>query len=192
MSLPPLLIININKSMQKYNTRTSSLRASFGDIIKLDSKQSEITDLTTIDAITAQSGLTATGGDVVISQGVLAFEDMADGTVSQRSGMSGYQWLDCSVNKPANWNNGICYDFGTLSSSLNLSSIRFSGTNNIVQTCEIWFTTGATTHTVTYPTGTYWIDTSNSGAPTLSPNMHYRMVLRQEPNKIIASVAYAY
>lgn len=180
--------------MQKYNTNTASLIATVGNVIKLDSSKSNIKNLTTVNVINAQDGLTATGGDIVISEGVLTFtgDDEVDGTIRQRNGATGYQWIDCSNNRPANFNNGICYDFGTITSALDLSAIRFSGTNNLVQTCEIWFTTGSTIYTVTYPAGTYWIDTSYSGAPTLSPNMHYRMVLRQEPNKIIASVAYAY
>jgi hypothetical protein len=63
----------------------------------------------------------------------------------------------------------------------------------LVQTCELWFRTSATPSTKhKWPTGIYWIDSATGAAPTLLASKNYRLVFRQEPNKIIASIAYLY
>ena len=141
-------------------------------------------------AVTAQNGITASGGDVLISNGILTFEDLIDGTVIERSGASGYQYIE---GIPTSFNNGICYDIGEISDSTNLSAITFSAEGRLVQTCELWFTTPATVPTThQWPKNIYWIDSATGAAPTLIASKNYRIVFRQEPNKIIASIAYLY
>ena len=141
-------------------------------------------------AVTAQNGITASGGDVLISNGILTFEDLIDGTVVERSGASGYQYIE---GIPTSFNNGICYDIGEISNSTNLSVITFSAEGRLVQTCELWFTTPATVPTThQWPKNIYWIDSATGAAPTLIASKNYRIVFRQEPNKIIASIAYLY
>jgi hypothetical protein len=141
-------------------------------------------------AVTAQNGITASGGDVLISNGILTFEDLIDGTVIERSGASGYQYIE---GVPTSFNNGICYDIGEISNSTNLSAITFSAEGRLVQTCELWFTTPATVPTThQWPKNIYWIDSATGAAPTLIASKNYRIVFRQEPNKIIASIAYLY
>lgn len=140
--------------------------------------------------IIAEDGVHASGGDVVISDGVLTFEDLVDGTVVGRSGASGYQYLQ---GMPVNFENGVCYDIGTISSTTNLSNIKFTGEGNLVQTCELWFKTPATVPSgYRWPTNIYWIDSATGAAPTLLASKNYRIVFRQEPTKIIASIAYIY
>ena len=59
--------------------------------------------------IIAEDGVHASGGDVVISGGVLSFEDLVDGTVVERSGAGGYQYVQ---GMPVKFENGVCYDIG--------------------------------------------------------------------------------
>lgn len=140
--------------------------------------------------IITEDGVHASGGDIVISNGVLTFEDLVDGTVVRRSGASGYQYVP---GIPGNFENGVCYDIGEISDLTNLSDVRFTGEGTLVQTCELWFTTPATPPTAhQWPTDIYWIDSATGTAPTLIASKNYRIVLRQEPNKIIASIAYLY
>ena len=128
-------------------------------------------------------------GDVFVSEGVLTFEDLIDGTVVERSGASGYQYVE---GMPVNFENGVCYDIGTITNETNLSNVTFTS-EILVQTCELWFTTPATPPTAhQWPTNTYWIDSATGAAPTLLANKNYRIVFRREPNKIIASIAYIY
>lgn len=142
--------------------------------------------------IIAQDGVHATGGNVVITDGVLTFEDTIDGTVVDtiNPNASGYRYIP---GIPGSFDNGVCYDIGEISDSTDLSSIRFSAEGRLVQTCELWFTTSATPSTKhKWPTGIYWIDSATGDAPTLLASKNYRLVFRQEPNKIIASIAYLY
>ena len=141
-------------------------------------------------AVTAQNGITASGGDIVISNGTLTFEDLIDGTIVERSGASGYQYIE---GMPTSFENGVCYDIGEISNTTNLSNVKFTAEGRLVQTCELWFTTPATPPTShQWPIGIYWIDSATGAAPTLIASKNYRLVFRQEPNKIIASIAYLY
>lgn len=152
--------------------------------------ENTLTETNTFEkTINANDGVHVTG-DVFVSEGALTFEDLIDGTVVERSGASGYQYIQ---GMPVKFENGACYDIGTISDSTNLSNIRFTGEGRLVQTCELWFTTPATPPTAhQWPTGIYWIDSATGAAPTLIGSKNYRIVLRQEPNKIIASIAYLY
>lgn len=141
--------------------------------------------------IDAQDGVIASGGDIIISEGVLTFEDLIDGTVAESNGATGYRYV---TGIPANFNNGICYDIGEITNETDLSNITFSSTTGeLVQTCELWFRTSPTPSTThKWPTGIYWIDSATGAAPTLLASKNYRIVFRNEPNKIIASIAYLY
>ena len=55
--------------------------------------------------IIAEDGVHASGGDVVISGGALTFEDLVDGTVVERSGAGGYQYVQ---GMPVKFENGVC------------------------------------------------------------------------------------
>jgi hypothetical protein len=139
--------------------------------------------------INANDGVNVTG-DVFVSEGVLTFEDLVDGTVVERSGASGYQYVQ---EMPVKFENGVCYDIGIITDTTDLSNVKFSAEGRLVQTCELWFTTSATPPTShQWPTNIYWIDSATGAAPTLLANKNYRIVFRQEPNKIIASIAYLY
>lgn len=152
--------------------------------------ENTLTETNTFEkTINANDGVHVTG-DVVVSEGVLTFEDLVDGTVVERLGASGYQYVQ---GMPVNFENGICYDIGEISNTTNLSNIKFTGEGRLVQTCELWFTTPATPPTShQWPTGIYWIDSATGAAPTLIASKNYRIVFRQEPTKIIASIAYIY
>ena len=132
--------------------------------------------------------------NVLISDGILTFEDTIDGTVVdiKNPNASGYRHIP---GIPGSFDNGVCYDIGEISDSTDLSSIRFSAEGRLVQTCELWFTTSATPptkHKWPYGNDLYWIDSATGAAPTLIASKNYRLVFRQEPNKIIASIAYLY
>ena len=126
---------------------------------------------------------------LVSDGGYIAFQDGIDGTIIERSGASGYRYLQ---QVPIRLENGVCYDIGTITNETNLSNVTFTS-ENLIQTCEIWFRTSATLPTThQWPANTYWIDSANGTAPTLIANKNYRIVFRREPNKIIASIAYLY
>lgn len=140
-------------------------------------------------SIAAAAGLVS-NSDIFVSGGILTFEDVTDGTVTTRTGATGYQYV---TGMPTAFNNGMCYDIGAISNTTDFSTVSFNGNEHIIQTCEIWFTTPATPPTThKWPTGTYWIDSSNGAAPILLGSKNYRIVLRREPSKILASVAYMY
>lgn len=147
------------------------------------------TDNTFSGANTFEQTVTAKE-DIIVTNGIITFEDLIDGTVIERSGASGYRYVE---GIPSSFNNGVCYDIGEISNTTNLSNVTFSAKGRLVQTCELWFTTPATVPTThQWPVNTYWIDSANGAAPTLIASKNYRIVFRQEPNKIIASIAYMY
>ena len=153
--------------------------------------ENTLTETNTFEkTLIAEDGINATSGDIVVSEGVITFEDLIDGTVVERSGATGYQYVE---GMPTSFENGVCYDIGEISNTTNLSNVKFTAEGRLVQTCELWFKTPATVPTThKWPTNIYWIDSATGAAPTLIASKNYRLVFRQEPNKIIASIAYLY
>ena len=139
---------------------------------------------------TANNNINVESGNIIVNkEGVLTFSD-PDGTVISSNGVSGYQYIELV---PTSFTNGAIYELGLVEGSLNLSAIQFDGIEDkLVQTCEVWFRTGSTLPTITWPTGTYWIDKANGVAPTLIANMTYRIVFRNEIIRTVASVGYCY
>ena len=137
--------------------------------------------------------------DIIVTNGVLTFEDTTDGTVmitpdgtvtESSVGASGYRYVQMM---PTAFENGVCYDIGEITNETNFYEISFTGKGKLVQTCEIWFTTSATPSTNhQWPKDIWWIDSANGSAPTLIASKNYRIVFRCEPHKIIASIAYIY
>ncbi len=161
------------------------------DVSELQSKNYAYTDAENIfSSANTFNAQTTFNNNIVVSNGTLTFEDLIDGTVIENNGASGYRYVE---GIPSSFNNGICYDIGEISNTTNLSLITFSAEGRLVQTCELWFTTPATVPTNhQWPANTYWIDNAAGTAPTLLPSKNYRIVFRQEPKKIIASIAYLY
>ena len=211
-----LAIINENDDLIKnevsaLDTRLDDAEADIdelvADVAALESKNYAYTDTpntfseenTFEKTVVAQDGMHAMGGDILITNGALTFEDLIDGTVVERSGASGYQYVE---GMPTSFNNGVCYDIGEISSTTDLSNVKFTTSIDpitqmarLVQTCEVWFTTPATaptTHQWPYGNDLYWIDSPTGAAPTLIASKNYRIVLRREPKKVIASIAYLY
>ena len=153
--------------------------------------ENTLTETNTFEkTIIAEDGINATSGDIVVTEGVITFEDLIDGTVIERSGASGYQYVE---GMPTSFENGVCYDIGEISNTTNLTNVKFTGEGRLVQTCELWFATPATPPTThQWPKNIYWIDSATGAAPTLIASKNYRIVFRREPNKIIASIAYLY
>lgn len=84
---------------------------------------------------------------------------------------------------------GHVYDLGELTSDTDLSTLCFNA-SAVVQTSELWFSTGNSVITIIWPADAIWVD---SGHPSLSAHTAYRFALRQEPNgKLIISQAYEY
>jgi hypothetical protein len=166
------------------------LTTTAADFAKKNVENTFVKPNTFKESITTEGGINAMGGDIFVANGVITFEDLVDGTVVERSGASGYQYVE---GIPTKFNNGVCYDIGTISNTTNLSAITFSSEGRLVQTCELWFKTPATVPTThKWPANIYWIDSATGAAPTLIASKNYRLVFRQEPNKIIASIAYLY
>lgn len=166
------------------------LTTTAADFAKKNVENTFVKPNTFKESITTEGGINAMGGDIFVANGVITFEDLIDGTVVERSGASGYQYVE---GIPTKFNNGVCYDIGTISNTTDLSAITFSSEGRLVQTCELWFTTPATVPTThKWPANIYWIDSATGAAPTLIASKNYRLVFRQEPNKIIASIAYLY
>lgn len=133
-----------------------------------------------------------TNNIVVEGNGSLTFTDSVNGTIFETENpiATGYRYVE---GIPGSFNNGVCYDIGEISDSTNLKNITFSANGRLIQTCELWFRTSATAPTNhQWPTNTYWIDNATGAAPALLPSKNYRIVFRQEPSKIIASIAYMY
>ena len=159
------------------------------NLAKLDEANTFTAANTFEEVVTINNGAMISG-NVFVSNGVLTFEDLVDGTVIESNGATGYRYVE---GMPTTFNNGICYDIGVISNETDLSTVTFSAQGRLVQTCELWFTTSATPSTKhKWPTGIYWIDSATGTAPTLLASKNYRLVFRQEPNKIIASIAYLY
>ena len=79
-------------------------------------------------------------------------------------------------------------DLGELTADTDLSTLDFAESGN-VQTAELWFNTGSTVPTITWPAESIWCDS----APILGTDMAYRFALRREPNgKLIINLAYEY
>lgn len=161
------------------------------DVATLESKNYAYTDTSNIFNETNTFNQTIVAKEnIFVSNGAIAFEDLIDGTVIERSGASGYQYVE---GMPTSFNNGVCYDIGEISSTTDLSNVKFTAEGRLVQTCELWFKTTATVPTThKWPTNIYWIDSATGAAPTLIASKNYRLVFRREPNKIIASIAYLY
>ena len=81
------------------------------------------------------------------------------------------------------------HDLGLLTADMDLSSLVFEEATNEVLTAELWFTTGSTVHTVTFPSEAIWVDLK----PVLANDTAYRFAMRREPNgKLIINLAYEY
>jgi hypothetical protein len=108
------------------------------------------------------------------------------------SNASGSLYVDCSSSTPFVLDHNCVYDFGVISQDISLGESEFFGKGKLIQTCEVWFETGSTVPTVTWPVGTYWIESATGSAPTLSASTRYRIALRSEVDTIVASIAYTY
>ncbi len=188
---------DLGDSINELSNSLSSLGGSLGElettVAELGGKNYAYTDTeNTFSSTNTFNDQVTVNNNVLISDGVLTFEDTIDGTVADtiNPSASGYRYIQ---EIPSSFDNGVCYDIGEISDSTDLSSVRFSAEGRLVQTCELWFTTSATPSTKhKWPTGIYWIDSDTGAAPTLLASKNYRLVFRQEPNKIIASIAYLY
>ena len=138
--------------------------------------------------IIVNDSINVQGGNLYVSKNskITYFDD---GEVTIENGASGYPVYNII---PTIVSNGAIYNVGVIESDLNLSGITFDGDNTLVQSCEIWFTTGATIYNITWPDNVYWIDYDNGLMPTLLPNIKYRIVLRREIDDVIASISHYY
>lgn len=182
--------INVAEKLNKTDLTIDELETT---VAELGEKNYAYTDTenTFSNANTFNDQVTV-NNNVLISDGVLTFEDTIDGTVVDiiNPNASGYRY---APGIPNSFDNGVCYDIGEISDTTNLKNITFSANGRLIQTCELWFTTPATAPTThKWPNNIYWIDSATGAAPTLIASKNYRIVFRQEPNKIIASIAYLY
>jgi hypothetical protein len=187
-------ISNLTANSQTYITSEDAqlLFANKETVGDLQSKNYAYTDAENVFSSANTFEAPIQTNNIVVDGGSLTFTDTIDGTVIDtiNPNASGYRYIP---EIPSSFDNGVCYDIGEISDSTDLSLVRFSAEGRLVQTCELWFRTSATPSTKhKWPTGIYWIDSNTGAAPTLLASKNYRLVFRQEPNKIIASIAYLY
>ena len=94
-----------------------------------------------------------------------------------------------SGTMPSTLQAGHIYDLGQLTENTDFSALKLNETANC-QTIELWFSTGSSVPTITWPANGVWV---NSEEPLLSLSTAYRFVLRREPNgNLIINLAYEY
>ena len=195
----------IEQLQSKVGTLETSVGEINGEIEELSSKSYAYTDsentftenntfaneLTLSAGAKSDGNITVNEGNVIVNQsGTITFFD--DGETILSSNASGSLYVDCSSSTPFVLDHNCVYDFGVISQDINLGESEFFGKGKLIQTCEVWFETGSTVPTVTWPVGTYWIESATGSAPTLSASTRYRIALRSEVDTIVASIAYTY
>lgn len=94
-----------------------------------------------------------------------------------------------SGTMPSTLQAGHIYDLGQLTENTDFSALKLNETANC-QTIELWFSTGSSVPTITWPANGVWV---NSEEPLLSLSTAYRFALRREPNgNLIINLAYEY
>lgn len=177
-----------NETSQIDNAYIKSLSALDVDGTDIKSQNLNTENLAVTNDVNAGKNVLVTSGNVFVAKGgTVSFID--DGEIIDENNANGFPVFS---GVPRILNNGTIYDLGQLSGDTDLSIIEFNGTNAMVQTCEIWFSTGAETYNVIWPSDTFWIDSATGAPPELYSHMNYRIVLRKEINKIVANVAYYY
>lgn len=85
---------------------------------------------------------------------------------------------------------GIVYQLGELSEeSVDLSSLAFSSSDGVVQTCELWLSTGAEdVPMLIFPEEAAWVEGS---APSLAVSTAYRITMREDDG-LRLHLAYSY
>ncbi len=79
------------------------------------------------------------------------------------------------------------YDLGTLTAAAYLSNLWLNYSDRIVS-CELWMDFGSSVPAVTFPASWVWI----GGLPDISaPNTACRIVIRREPSRTVANLAYS-
>ena len=140
---------------------------------------------------TANNNINLRSGDLLIHQGGnLTFFN--DGVVTTGEDSSGSLYTNCYTLTPSKLNHNRVYDLGLVEEERDLSTMVFSNSTILVQTCEIWFKTGDTVYDIIWPENVYWIDSSTGIVPDFEANMKYRISLRNEFDTIVASVSYSY
>lgn len=147
------------------------------------------TETNTFDnGVISNNNVLVTGGNILLNKNC-SIKFLDDGEVTITGGASGYPIIN---GIPTSISNSIIYNVGLISADTDLSGMVFDGDETIVQSCEVWFTTGDTIYNITWPTGTYWIDYDGGAMPTLHTNTKYRIVLRKEIDDLIASISHSY
>ena len=88
----------------------------------------------------------------------------------------------------------MVYDLGELPPAVDFSALSFTADDSVVQTCELWFSTGEKAPQVSWPDGAIWPDEEGQTAPAdLQTGTAYRFALRREPGgNLIITRAYEY
>ena len=86
------------------------------------------------------------------------------------------------------------YNLGELTAAVDLAGLAFMADDSVVQTCELWFSTGEAAPEVSWPESAIWPDEEGQTAPAvLGAGMAYRFALRREPGgNLIITRAYEY
>lgn len=136
----------------------------------------------------ANNSINVLNGNIYVSKGSqISFT--GDGEISIASGSSGYPIFN---GVPSVLSNGVIYNLDALNENIDLSQVTFDGDETLVQSCELWFTTGTTIHDIIWPANIYWTDYEDGTMPPLFSNMKYRISLRHELGDIIATVSRFY
>lgn len=109
----------------------------------------------------------------------------ASAAVAGGGGISRAQ-MDAAISKV----DTCVVDFGTVTTTLDLSGYTIDTTDRTAPTDELWFEFGGTAHQITWPSTWIWLEGEE---PDLAANTAYCVCVRQErSNRIIANLAYEY
>lgn len=139
------------------------------------------------DLSIGQDVIVPSGNVLVGRKGIVSFVD--DGEEVDENGASGFPIYN---GVPEVLNNSTIYDIGLIDKDTDLSGMTFGGNDEMVQTCEIWFSIGDETHDIYWPENMLWLDSTDGNAPAIVVRTEYRVAIRKEANgSMVASIAYA-
>ena len=183
----------ITSSIQSESVSSEEVLADLVSAVTIESDEVFATDTNTTNLVVTNDF--SPGGDVIVSSGnvlvskggTVSFLD--DGEIVEEDGATGFPVF---TGIPEVLNNSTIYNIGLIDKGTDLSGIHFGGNDEMVQTCEIWFSIGDETHDIYWPENMLWLDSTDGNAPAIVVRTEYRVAIRKEANgSMVASIAYA-
>ena len=184
----------ITSSIQSESVASENINATIVQGVEIIANDLSTENIAISNDLSVGQDVIVSSGNVLVGRkGIVSFVD--DGEEVDENGASGFPIYN---GVPEVLNNSTVYNIGEIDKDIDLSNIRFGGNDNMVQTCEIWFSTPADTarsvgdtYEITWPENVVWLDSTDGNAPAIVKGTEYRIVLRKENEQIVASIAYA-